>query len=262
MLQEDLNRIHSNTIMSTVTIQELIDLNARLVSLMLHEGGRDDPVEEAVRLAVSKLRTFLPSLQLEARLLADLHHPNDNMAPMEIDDNQRQTIQMLPVMCPREGLPGIEQNVFVLFDRVALVSNGCSANDGLLPSDCQFRLAVSVIYNAALFFHKEGLRTGQSVHLVKAVRYYVLALEMLLASVQLREEDLLLELAMANNVGHAHNALANIEEANQCLNYMRQLISESTELLFSSSIEGCDASFLIDLLFVSETDNLALSPAA
>lgn len=244
--------------------QELAGLNASVVSLMVSEKGHDDGIEETVRVAVRKLRGFLPSLRYEACNVADPH--GDNLiTPMETDDDSLgQIIKMIPVVSSEKaGARGIEQNIFLLHDRVASISSHrMLGNQELLPVECQFRLAVSIMYNVGLFLHKEGLRSGQSAHLIKGVQYYTLALEMLLSAVQLREEDLLLELAMLNNIGHAQTALANIKEAAGCLDYMRQLIIEHSDLLFSLATEENGVGCFLVLLFVSESDNLALSPAA
>ena len=257
--------INMNTSMPPMSaVQELVDLNASVVSLMVSARGRDDNIEETVRVTVRKLRSFLPSLRYEACNVSDAHDDN-LMSPMEIDDDSLgQTIKMIPVESSKEGGQwGVEQNIFLLHDRVASISSHrMLGNQDLLPVECQFRLAVSIMYNVGLFLHKEGLRTGQSVHLIKAVQYYTLALEMLLSAVQLREEDLLLELAMLNNIGHAQTALASIKEAGDCLDYMRQLIIEQSDVLFSMATEENDAGCFLILLFVSESDNLALSPAA
>lgn len=253
--------------LTTNAVQDLADLNARVVSMMANETNRARGVEETVGQAVRKLRNFLPSLRNEAHDTAERHrehHDGSVTIPMETDDggacdNRRHSIKLTPARSTQERrLLGIEANIFLLFDRVFNIAG----NEELLQVEYQFRLAVSMMYNIGLFLHKKGLETGQSVHLDKAVRYYTLALEMLLSAVQLREEDLLLELAMLNNIGHAQTALANFQQAADCLNYMRELITEHSDVLYSLANEENNAGSFLVLLFVSETESLALSPAA
>ncbi|CAB9520732.1 expressed unknown protein [Seminavis robusta] len=95
----------------------------------------------------------------------------------------------------------------------------------------QIKLLLLSMYNVALLLHKEGMRTGVSKLLHKAVQYYRMALDMLLVASennpsQLRDDsrDIMLFLGLLNNLAHVHAILASYDQVERYLTEMSRII--------------------------------------
>jgi hypothetical protein len=108
-------------------------------------------------------------------------------------------------------------------------------------------LTAALIYNLGMTFHQEGLKTGDSQALSKALRFYSMAHETLAAAenASLKEKSNGLALgflAVANNIGHVHAKCRRFEEAGVCCNDLSFRLSA---LLDKPILSGAEAKVFI-----------------
>ncbi|CAB9501442.1 expressed unknown protein [Seminavis robusta] len=221
----------------------LLDLNFKIVSLMVH--GDHANVYPVLRLALSQLRILVASLQIGVDA-----GPEPMVAPGA--DQPTETIHVVPVQMPAINA---DQDIFTLFNHVFHISH--HGGHGAPTEEARFRLAVSGMYNIALFLHQEGIRSGKCTNIIKARRYYAVALDMLKAVLGNRTEDAVLELALLNNLGHAEALLANGQQASA---YLEELASVNLHRVYAMPPQFAD--FFSNVACLAVTRIFSLSPAA
>jgi hypothetical protein len=172
----------------------------------------------------------------------------------QIDD-----IQILPIQDLEHQGPSKEQAVFTLFNHVVYITHQDDSLRDFPIMECQLRWAMSVMYNGALFMHQEGIRTGRSVMIVKALRYYRAALSMLNLVVDHLPKEAVLKLALLNNMGHAEVMLANLEKASEYLADIAVALADAHDIP-GMQIRFID--FFIHTACIASHGCLPLSPAA
>ena len=115
---------------------------------------------------------------------------------------------------------------FPLFDQAFVFSNSAHTTDDAHLWPLTYGI---LLYNTGLALHVKGMENGgqpQSLHL--AMKFYRMALEVLEAPVG---GSLLLLLALFNNMGHIQCHFYNVEEALQCVDWLKALISAKSTVL-------------------------------
>merc|ERR1712228_674795 len=86
---------------------------------------------------------------------------------------------------------------------------------------------ILLLYNIGLALHMEGIRNNHNskANLMKALQFYELAMSMIAIEWKdIDPDDLLLLLAVSNNLGHIHSHLLNFAETQKFLVWLRHLM--------------------------------------
>ncbi|CAB9515379.1 expressed unknown protein [Seminavis robusta] len=201
----------------------IFNLNTKLVSLMVKgdNGG-----------AAVQLQHTTIALQ---GLLSDLQsqpHRTEMMDDVLYEDPQHDLLLpqhplALVFLSTANDLPSNNEigGVLPFFNKAVFVQG----SHPMLPLTSRFQLAASVVYNTALFFHKEALRTGENRLVHKSIEFYNLAQDLLERLEGSRHDDgtIVLCLAVWNNLGHAQMLLANYRQAQQCTEQMQFVLEHA-----------------------------------
>ena len=122
------------------------------------------------------------------------------------------------------------------------------------------------MYNLGLVLHKEGIQTGKSILLLKALRFYCSSRDLLrsLEPGGLLWNDVAFLLGLLNNMAHAHAILANFQEANTILEEIIPIIKGTMEdpLLQANWCQSVTEFWDLALIQSMESDWYAMAPVA
>lgn len=151
--------------------------------------------------------------------------------------------------------PVIDDGAFEFFNCALVFSNQSDWVD-------EYVVPATLLYNMGLCHHQEALRQGNSSNGLKlAYTSYSHALTMLnVVSDELRDTDMLLVAALANNMANISSLFFDVE--NVCM--FRNILEDVMETTDMDDFEDDDAYtfFSMNLMFVSELQWHALAPAA
>jgi len=155
------------------------------------------------------------------------------------------------------------ENVFTLFDHAFVTST--HQVDGAIYRPLTYAI---VLYNTGLALHLKGMeddeiKTTQSQSLHLAAKFYTMALEVLEESScqdGTSSEVLLLLLSLYNNLGHIQCHFFNVKEAQQCVEWLRNLVNAKSVLLLPHLRE--EHSFFCLSLLIPPGSEFSLAPAA
>ena len=207
--------------------------------------------------------TFVASFQHVRQLLASIQGCQSLQIP---DPDVEKKLKFEFAEVEKRSLPATmvdaHETVFVLFPHFINVTSQIVEGQDM-GAECRYRVAMTIMYNSALCLHVQGMRSGKSGSISKAIKHYRCAYGMLeVISGGGGVSDTVLALALLNNLGHAELILANVKEARHCLSSLESALSSLGGLeeidgemlgVFSIAVAGCLGS--VDTAF-------SVSPAA
>ncbi|EEC48433.1 predicted protein [Phaeodactylum tricornutum CCAP 1055/1] len=158
-----------------------------------------------------------------------------------------------------ESTRGDSDNCFSLLNRgLTFTSTGTSPNSG----NTHTKVTSVLLYNSGLACHLQGLKSGSSAHLKKAVQFYEMALSAIDSLGTGRDDfSALALLALANNKGHIKSCFFETEETRSCLELLSGTFSSISH---PSAIMG-ESEYLVffmSLLYGQQKTPHPFSPAA
>ncbi|CAB9525996.1 unknown protein [Seminavis robusta] len=253
--------------MADFDINEIIAFNTNAACLMVQ--GDENKAQQALRETLDALVGLLGSLQEEANEM-DL----EEMMMMAVDDeaSHQQTLRFLSVQQLQkhgeEDSPSRtpQGGVLELFRKVVHVHCPTPPVEAEgIPWNSQIELAVSVLYNAGLFFHMKAVNIGKEVFLQKSIKYYTVAYEMItLWRYHESDMNLLLAIAILNNLAHAHFMLGNMSHSFEIFQEVKNvfLVAMTSP---NAQVQAWDADvvdFAILTLSVASPNSFAIASAA
>lgn len=158
---------------------------------------------------------------------------------------------MTSVKIPINASSSIAQvGAFNLFNRALIV------NSGPIPEN---RISSVLLYNAGLSHHINAVRSGSSTELASALQFYRYAFSLLACSNEVRDENLLMLLALINNMGHIYANTFDSKASNHCMEMMQRFFAASEG---GDSLGECDSLFFYMNTFLVKMDQFSAAPAA
>ena len=123
---------------------------------------------------------------------------------------------------PKESMSVCPNNAFTIFNKALHFEKFEPAT---LLSD-KTRVASVFLYNIGLAYHREGIQTGTSHFLHRALEFYKMAFETLDQSESFDTDFItFVMLAVTNNIGHIKSHFFEIDEMQECRSLLHSLLS-------------------------------------
>lgn len=235
-------------------------------------------------MAVGRLRAWLSEKRQERNRLSHRNFPRSNKsdnvsACMEeillryLDsknnekiicsiDQERDTsahIHCVPILKDGDLIDAVSQNVeniFEFYPRAFVMDKSVDIDDK------SWRYLALLMYNMAVAYHYDGILSGRSARFNRALELYEMGLSVMhLAMNQDEAEDILLQLALSNNMGHVHSHLLHFQETRESLNSVRDLMKAS-KICDSPLLSEDDYIFFFTTVVVFDGQEFAVAPAA
>ena len=158
------------------------------------------------------------------------------------------------------------ENLFSFYQHAFML---CPTTTGTISTSKKLNNQVYIVllYNIGLALHMEGIGNDHNSkgNLTKAMQFYELAMSMI--AIEWRDidpDDLLLLLAVSNNLGHIHSYLLNFTETQKYLVWLRHLMKAYQQYNKRGSvISDKDYSFFCtNSLFLEDVGGLCCAPTA
>lgn len=243
--------------------QSVCDLNAEAVRF-LEEGDNSSAVQN-LEIAIDRLRARLyqsgssssdkaeqeshPPCEIESQNDDDTNHPPHKCG--------QQPLYSVPIALPdSDPTKDSTDNLFVFYSRVFVFAE---RNQG--PPMREF---VVLLYNLALAHHEEGIHKNTPSLLEDSLEFYEMAVDIMKSlSQQMDDYDLLLLLAVVNNMGHIHSHLLNFQETREKVELVKRLTAVANKRRNQSTTGSeTEYSFFFQAAVSHDGRELSAAPAA
>ncbi|CAB9497588.1 expressed unknown protein [Seminavis robusta] len=218
----------------------IVRANGTAVSMLME--GREDESVKLLHKTLSELRELVFSME------------EDN------DDDEvllpPPSVVLQSIKIPFDSSPSLNVGAFSFFNRAIVMP---ATSDVTMD---QFKLGAILLYNAGFCCHLKLMQTGLSRDLTRALGFYRHAFQLLTdtdAILGISDDDALLVLSLANNMGHLHSSLFDRTASRTCWDMMQNLFPASAE---ETILDDDDALFFYLATFLVPFDHLSASPAA
>jgi hypothetical protein len=122
------------------------------------------------------------------------------------------------------------------------------------------RVSSVLLYNAALGHHINAVQSGSSRELASALQFYQYAFSLLTGSNnEVETEDVLLLLALINNMGHVYSNTFNLPAADHCMDMLHSFFTATEG---DSRLVESDSLFFYMNTFLVKMEQFSSAPAA